>query len=304
MAEMHLGIEIGGTKLQLVAGYGDGRIVRRERLAVERGSGAEGIRARIAAVLPALVQEYRPGRVGVGFGGPVDRVAGRIAISHQIAGWSGFEMAAWLREVGGVPVVIENDANTAALAEAVCGAGVGADPVFYVTLGSGVGGGLVQEGRIYHGAAPGEAEIGHLRLEPSGVIVEQRCSGWAVDRRIRELRAEYPVARLTALTQGMEGGEACHLAAALAEGDEFARRVLEEAAGCLGFALSHVVHLVHPEVVVLGGGLSLVGEPLRAAVAAAIPPHLMEVFRPGPAVRLAGLGEDVVPVGALLLAGR
>ena len=69
----------------------------------------------------------------------------------------------------------------AALGEAMRGAGVGFNPVFYVTLGSGVGGGLVVDGRIYHGAKPGEAEIGHVRLDRNGTIVEARCSGWAVD---------------------------------------------------------------------------------------------------------------------------
>jgi glucokinase len=98
------------------------------------------------------------------------------------------------------------------------------------------------------------------------------------------------------------GGEAKHLRAALDVGDGLARRVLDDLADDLGFALSHVAHLFHPEVIVLGGGLSLVGEPLRAAVAGALPRHVMEVFRPGLQLKLAALGEDAVPIGALLLA--
>jgi glucokinase len=99
------------------------------------------------------------------------------------------------------------------------------------------------------------------------------------------------------------GGEAKHLRAALEAGDASARIVLSELADDLGFALSHVVHLFHPEVIVLGGGLSLVGERLRAAVAEALPTHVMEVFRAGLQVKLASLGEDAVPVGCLLAAG-
>ena len=99
-----------------------------------------------------------------------------------------------------------------------------------------------------------------------------------------------------------EGGESRHLRAALEAGDPVARKILAEVADDLAFALSHAVHLFHPEIIVVGGGLSLVGEPLRAAMATALPPYLMEAFHPGPRVALAGLGEDSVPVGALALA--
>jgi glucokinase len=98
------------------------------------------------------------------------------------------------------------------------------------------------------------------------------------------------------------GGEAKILARALAENDAAACAILTETAEDLAFALSHVAHLIHPEVIVLGGGLSLIGEPLRAAVAEALPRFLMEAFGTGPQVKLAALGEDAVPVGALLLA--
>jgi glucokinase len=150
---------------------------------------------------------------------------------------------------------------------------------------------------------PGEVEFGHLRLDRSGATVESRCSGWAVDARVREIvkgRSDSPLARLVG---GAAGSEAKHLGAALEQGDECAQEVLDPVAADLGFALSHVVHLFHPEVVVMGGGLSLLGEPLRAGVQAAMQPHVMEVFQPGPTVRLAELREDSVPVGALLLAG-
>jgi glucokinase len=99
-----------------------------------------------------------------------------------------------------------------------------------------------------------------------------------------------------------QGCEARHLPAALAEGDPLAASILDEHANTLGFALSHVVHLIHPDIVVLGGGLSLLGEPVRARLAAALPRNLMEAFRPGPDIVLAALGEDSVPVGALALA--
>lgn len=297
-----LGIEIGGTKLQLVAGTAEGGMVDRRRLTVDRAAGGEGIRAQIAAALPELLRRHQPSAVGVGFGGPVDWRTGQICCSHQIAGWHDFPLGGWLREQTRLPVFVDNDANVAALGEARHGAGRGADPVFWINMGSGVGGGLVVQGRLYHGARPGEAEIGHVRLDKSGVTLEERCAGWAVDRRIRAAVAETPASVLARLCAGGPGGEARHLGPALAAGDTVARRLLEEVADDLAFGLSHAVQLFHPEVVVVGGGLSLVGEPLRGALAAALPRYVMDSFQPGPRVVLAGLGEDSVPVGALALA--
>jgi glucokinase len=299
---MLLGIEIGGTKLQLVRGDATGRIHARRKLAVDRARGAAGIRQQIEQALPELLRGERVRKVGVGFGGPVDWQTGRICRSHQVEGWSEFDLGGWLRQLTGAPVAVDNDANVAALGETLCGAGAGHNPVFYVTLGSGVGGGLVVDGRIYHGARPGEAEIGHVRLDRRGTIVEARCSGWAVDARIRELRVTEPESLLARRAGATAGGEARHLAAAWQAGDPAARRLLRETAEDLAFGLSHVVHLFHPELIILGGGLAGVGEPLRAAVAEALGAFTMAAFAPGPRLALAALGEDAVPVGALKLA--
>jgi glucokinase len=299
-----LALEIGGTKLQIIAGDSTGRISQRARFNVDPARGGEEIRARIAEALPALLEQVKPAAIGAGFGGPVDWRTGHICCSHQVPGWHDFPFAAWLEAQSSLPVVVENDSNCAAFAEATLGAGRGGNPAFYFNLGSGVGGGLVINETIYHGAKPGEVEFGHLRLDREGTIVEQRCSGWAVDRRIRALRAASPDSVLCQLLGPREGGEARHLPAALAQGDAAARRIVEETAADIAFALSHAVHLLHPEIIVMGGGLALVGEPLRAAVAERLPGFVMEAFHPVPPVRLAALGEDAVPVGALLLAAK
>ena len=302
MDYLYLGIEIGGTKLQLVVGDAAANIVQRRRLAVTPNEGGAGIRRQIQDALPALVEAHSPRAIGVGFGGPVDWKTGKIYCSHQIDGWSDFAFGDWLRELTTLPVWVDNDANTAALGEAARGAGVGFNSVFFVTLGSGVGGGLVVDGKIYHGAKPGEAEVGHLLLDRQGTIVEARCSGWAVDKKIRQLQTSQPDSLLARLTRNETGGEARHLVPALQQGDIAAREILMEFAADLAFALSHVTHLFHPEIIVLGGGLALAGEPLRAAVDGALRGFVMEAFAPGPKLALAALGEDAVPVGALRLA--
>jgi glucokinase len=302
MEKLLLGIEIGGTKLQLVTGSRDLGIQNRRRFQVAPEKGGEGIREQISVALGEILPTTEIESVGVGFGGPVDWRTGRICCSHQIKGWSGVELGRWLHSIVPVPVRVDNDANVAALGEALRGAGQEFGSMFYVTLGSGVGGGFVSDRRIYHGASPGESEVGHLRLDRQGTILESRCSGWAVDKKIRQLKENRPESPLARMTREITSGEARFLGAALDAGDPEARRILEETAADLAFGLSHVVHLFHPEAVVLGGGLSLAGEPLRAAVSAALTGFVMEAFYPGPEIRLAGLGEDSVPVGALALA--
>lgn len=297
-----MGIEIGGSKLPIVLGDEKARILHRWRLAVDAAKGGIAIREQIQATLKEVASQAKLLGVGVGFGGPVDWRTGQIRCSHQVQGWADFPLRTWLQELTHVPVRIDNDANTAALGEALYGAGKGSNPVFYVTLGSGVGGGLAVDGEIYHGAIPGEAEIGHVRLDKRGTTVESRCSGWAVDRKIRRLVVRKPDCLLSRLAGGVQGGEARHLPGALEQNDPDALAVLRSTVEDLAFGLSHVVHLFHPETIVIGGGLSFLGEVLRASVAEALPRFLMDAFWPGPRVALAALGEDAVPAGALVLA--
>jgi glucokinase len=302
MMKQFLAIEIGGTKLQIFVGDEQASILRRWRFDVEPKLGGAGIRAQIEAALPDILRAHDVAAVGVGYGGPVDWRTGQICCSHQIEGWADFPLGEWLHQQTRRPVVIDNDANCGAVGEALRGAGQGSNPVFYVTLGSGVGGGLVVDGKIFHGARPGESEIGHVRLDRAGTIIEQRCSGWAVDQIVRARAQQNPSSKLARLAAGMDAGQARALAPALQEHCPLAQRILAEMAENLAFGLSHVTHLMHPQVIILGGGLALLGEPLRAAVEAALQRFVMEAFGRGPGIVLATLREDAVPVGALLLA--
>lgn len=304
MSFQFLAIEIGGTKLQLFVGDGDGRIFQRWRFDVDAAGGGAGIRAKIESALPEILRAHPVGAVGVGYGGPVDWRTGQICCSHQVEGWSDFPLGEWLGQRTAKPVFIDNDANVASLGEALRGAGQGSNPVFYVTLGSGVGGGLSVDGKIYHGAKPGESEIGHVRLDRAGTIVEHRCSGWAVDKKVRAAVQANPQSGLARAAQGLARGEAQALGPALRDECEVAKQILGEVAEDLAFGLSHVTHLTHPEVIVLGGGFALTGEPLRAAVENALRRFTMEAFEPGPRVVLSALREDAVPVGALLMAAQ
>src|SRR5436305_9938846 len=165
----YIGIEIGGTKLQLGVGAGDGVLAGLWRGTVDVAAGPEGIRRRIVAAVPELLERSGIDRaqlkaVGIGFGGPVDDATQTIIKSHQIEGWDGFPLADWISDLVGLPAALGNDADVAGLAEALHGAGKGLSPIFYITVGSGIGGGLIIDGQIYRGVGRGAAEIGHLRL--------------------------------------------------------------------------------------------------------------------------------------------
>jgi glucokinase len=301
--ELFVGIEIGGTKLQIVSGNANGQVTSSHRFEVMRKEGAAGIQQRIEAI----VEEHYSGRVsgiGIGFGGPVNRITGQIATSFQVEGWSGFPIKDWLETIAGCPVRVDNDANVAALGEATFGAGKVFNPVLYITLGSGMGAGLVINDKIYHGILPGELEIGHMRMDKAGSILEARCSGWAVDRKIREVIAKYPRGILAELAGEAQKGEAKFLKTAMDANDPPALRIFDETMDDLAFGLSHAIHLLHPEVIVLGGGLSLIGEQLRNSVNERLPAYLMKAFVPAPVIALSALKEQAVPVGCLILAGQ
>src|SRR5579859_3850263 len=190
---MYLGIEIGGTKLQLGIGPDDGKLRELWRGTVDLTAGPEGIRRQIIAAVPELLARSGVARgelrgVGIGFGGPVDDATHTVIKSHQIEGWDNFPLADWVSDVVGLPAVLGNDADVAGLAEALHGAGKGLSPVFYITIGSGIGGGLIIDGEIYRGVGRGAAEIGHLQIAKAlkeDVVtrpLEGWASGWAIAR--------------------------------------------------------------------------------------------------------------------------
>ncbi len=321
---MYLGIEIGGTKLQLGIGPDDGVLRGLWRGAVDVAAGPEGIRRQIVAAVPELLAKAGIERgelrgVGIGFGGPVDDATHTVIKSHQIEGWDDFPLADWIAEVVGLPAALGNDADVAGLAEALHGAGKGLSPIFYITIGSGIGGGFIINGEIYRGCGRGAAEIGHLRFEgfvdtylgpvwhDSGIL-EDYASGWAIERVAEEQvrQGEGRDSLLLRLVSGQSEPIACrHIAQAADQGDEFARSILETACSYLAATICHVIALLCPRRIVIGGGVSLMGEkllfePLRRMVAE-------RVFKPFAGLTdivPATLGEEVVVHGAIALARK
>ena len=339
---MYLGIEIGGTKLQLGIGKGDGSpLIVLERREVDSAAGAKGILAEIERMADILLAQHKVECAGIGFGGPVDRRRGLAVKSHQVEGWDSFPLCDWFTRHFGLPAVITNDCDAAALAEARFGAGHDCRSVFFVTVGTGVGGGLVLDGKLYGTSRPAVAEIGHLRPgivadDPQATVesiasgrgiaatVAARFSGnetrsftvalghgGRVDREaVRERLAEAEQLEEEALADlrvrcdgDVDALTTRLIAQAAAEGNPIANDAFERATQMLGWAVAQVVTLIAPEIVVVGGGVSLAGdilffEPLRREVQRYVFPPLAESVRIEPAA----LGELVVVQGALAVA--
>jgi len=331
---MYLGIEIGGTKLQLGVRAGDSLdFAALDRIDIDSRRGAQGILADVEHSAATLLQRFDISRIGVGFGGPVDTAAGRVIVSHQIDGWEGFPLANWCRNRLGREAVLGNDCDVAALAEATYGAGRGKKSVFYVTVGTGIGGGFVRDGVLHGAGRPAAAEIGHLRPGLSGdrpnATVESVASGTGIAHlaasRVRgELnlsfaqRLQTESKRNTAESKDEQkcrhdlidraGGNLDALngklvGQAAAEGNRIARQAMAHACRVLGWAIAQTITLLAPEVVVVGGGVSLLGDelflnPVRDAVRQYVFPPLADSYDIVPAA----LGESVVVHGAVALA--
>lgn len=308
---LRVGIEIGGTKLQAALGSADCSVLRLERRSVQPEHGAAGILAALPPLLAALLKGadaawHDVAAVGIGFGGPVDARTGIVLQSFQVAGWEGFHLADWARRTWDRPVAVANDAAAAGLAESVLGAGRGAQRVFYMTIGSGIGGGWIADGCIDHGQGTGMAELGHTYVpDPqtgAAVELETVCSGWAIGRRARAAAEQEP-SHLVELAGSLAAVDARTVYAAAAAGDEVAMRILDETTATLGLALANVIALFHPEMIVIGGGVSLMGPLFWDGLRTAVMQRAMPAYLTSVRIERAALGEDVVPMGALCLAG-
>ena len=312
---MYLGIEIGGTKLQLGVGKGDGpELLDLEQIRIDPARGATGILEHIERVGRGLLERHQVTQIGIGFGGPVDVSAGRVTTSHQITGWDGVPLVDWCQRTFGLPARMDNDCNVAALAEARLGAGQSKSVVFYVTVGTGVGGGLVVDGNLFGSTRPAIAEIGHLRpgLENDrpDATVESVASGWGIAsnaiarlRQVQDEEAQKQTSLLDRCNGDLDQLPAEIVASGAQDGDPLALEVMQMATQTLGWAIAQVVTLLAPNVVVVGGGVSKIGnamflEPLSEEVRRYVFPPLAGSYQIVPAA----LGDLVVVHGALALA--
>jgi glucokinase len=276
-----LAIDIGGTKFSVALFHGD-EMVRRESLATDREGGKEWMLARIAEIVDGW--QDKPDVCGIGFGGPVDFPSQKVTLSTHVGGWQSFDLPGWVRDQFHVPVIMDNDANVGALGEGAHGAGQGCDPLFYMTLSTGIGGGIVGNGRVWRGADSYAGEIGHLTIRPDGPeclcgargCFERMCCGLWLER-----------------DHGRTAKE-------LMEDAEFVSRYVVN----LALGLKACVMLLNPARIVIGGGIAKAGEKLFGPLRAELRRQVTSWSRARLDVMPAALGDDSVLYGALVLARK
>lgn len=320
-----IGVDMGGTNIKAGVVTLDGKVIARRRVSTNVIAGKEAVIHRVVEVIGSLLQEVNLSSrdivaVGIGAAGLFDIRKGLVLTSPNFPGWENFPLRekvstelenVWEGWVDGdsprrVPVVVDNDATAAAVGEKLFGVGRNVSSLVLFTLGTGVGGGIILDGKPWRGRHGGAGELGHMTIEPAGPLckcgnrgcLEALSSASAVARDIRERVISGMMSSVLQRVELLDEIDGKVIADAAEEGDVLAREALERAGRYLGIGIANVVNIFDPDMVVVGGGLSgagdLIMEPAR------------EEFRkrsfPGTArtveIVLAGLGQDAGVVGA------
>ena len=277
-----LAIDIGGTKFSMAL-FSQDRMVERESRITDREGGREWMLAQITTIIAEWKTRHRIDRCGIGFGGPVDFVRQRVALSTHVGGWSDFDLPGEIQKSLGLRPVLDNDANVGALGEGVYGAGRGYRPLFYMTLSTGIGGGIITAGEsVYRGADSYAGEIGHLTIRPDGPdclcgsrgCFERMCCGLWLER---------------------DHGQP---AKQLLQDRAFVERYVVD----LALGLKAAVMLLNPARIILGGGISKAGDALFVPLRDELRRQITDWSRARIDVVPAALSDDSILYGALVLA--
>jgi glucokinase len=309
-----LGIDIGGTKLAVGVATAEGRLLSEARRPSGAADGPDAVIGRVVdlartAVADAGLTMAEIDRIGIGCGGPLDPWRGVVLNALNNPGWIDIPLTDRIGEALGRPAFLDNDANAAALGEHRFGAGRGIANLVYLTVSTGVGGGVVADGRLLRGENGNAAELGHLTVDAHGRrchcgsigCLEAYASGTNIAARAREaLAATDEPSRL----REVDGASltAADVSAAAASGDPLAARIWGETMTLLGAGIASMIHAFNPALVVLGGGVTGAGDllfaPVRRVVHERTMPWLHEVARIVPAE----LGDRTGILGAVAVA--
>jgi glucokinase len=314
-----LGIDLGGTTVKFAILTLEGQV--QEKWAVETNILEDGkhIVPDIVASIKHRLNLYgltKDDFFGIGMGSPgaVDRVEKTVTGAFNL-NWAGTqEVGSVIEKEIGIPFAIDNDANVAALGERWVGAGENNPDVVFVTLGTGVGGGIIADGNLIHGVAGAGGEIGHMIVEPehgfactcgSEGCLETVASATGVVRVARQMAEEYE--GNSAIKAAIDNGEAVSskdIFVAAAEGDSFADSVVEKVGFYLGLATANISNILNPDSIVIGGGVSAAGEFLRSRIEKYFLKFTFPQVKKSTKIKIAELGNDAGIIGAASLASQ
>jgi len=293
-------VDIGGTKVAVAVTDGNGRILAQRECPTSAGEGFDAAMGRVSTMLKACQQECGRALTGIGIGctGPVDPFSGAIGIVEFLPGWEGRNPVETLSQAFGVTVAMENDADAAALGEAYWGAGAGKSTVICVTVGTGIGGGIIHEGKLYRGVDRAHPELGHHVLDPNGPSCFCGAEGcW-------EVLAAGPAMAVWALEHaptewphrtGLSAKRLCELAST---GDALALRAVAREGFYLGLGIANLVTLYTPDMIVLGGSVLRSAALFMPAIHARVARNCGLVPHEKTQIALATLGPDAGLIGA------
>ena len=309
-----LGIDIGGTKLAVGLATADGTLLAEARRPSGAEDGPEAVIGRILELTRGVVDEAGLGleeveRIGIGCGGPLDPWRGVIRNALNMPGWIDIPIVARVEKELGRPAFLDNDANAAALGEHRFGAGRGVDNLVYLTVSTGVGGGVILDGRLYQGENGNAAELGHISVDAAGRAchcgsvgcIETYCSGTSIADRTREaLAADDEPSVLRSIPA--EAITAQVVAGAARDGDPVAASIWDASMRLLGAGVVSIIHAFNPRLVILGGGVTRSGEQLLEPVRRVIDERAMPWLREAVEIVPAALGEMTGILGAVAVA--
>jgi len=311
-----IGIDLGGTKISTALVDSAGRIMAHDYRETRATGGPETVVGRMldaarGVMAQAEVTQAQVAAVGIGAPGPLDVEAGVVVAPPNLPGWPHVPLKQLIEDGLGITTFLENDANAAALGEHRFGAGRGTKHMIYVTVSTGIGGGLILNGKLYHGSGGMAGEIGHTTIMPNGPrcacgnrgCLEALASGTAVARQARE-RVARGVPTLIADLAGSDPERitARLVAKAASQGDVEAQEIIAEAMSYLGIGMANLVNLFNPQLIVIGGGLTNIGGLLFDPVRRAIDRHAFRAQAQAVRVVRAELGDKVGVLGAAAVA--
>ncbi len=305
MNKAAIGIDFGGTTVKPGVVV-DGKIVARPPpLRTHDYAGHDSLLAAIRQAIEELRREHpEVVAIGAGLPGMVDSINGRVWQLSNVPGWEDVPLTALLEEWSGLPAAIDNDANAMAYAEWLFGAGHEGVNVVCVTLGTGVGGGLILDGRLYRGSRLGAGEIGQMTMDPNGPpgqygnngALEKYVGNVQIAERAQALYREAGVAKTP------EECSPLGLEVAANAGDTIAHKVWGEVGFAIGITLCDIVWLLNPDRVVIGGGVARAGEYVFGPIRRVIEQRTMRIFHEGLTIVPAKLGNDAGMIGSAALA--